>query len=62
MCVAALAALQVTILFGQAKRSMIKGTFKPRVDDRMVHCFTQLPWLQPLRELHGSPVDEKLLS
>lgn len=52
--------LQVTILFGQAKRAMIRGTFQPRLDDRMVKCFQKLPWLQPLKELEGKPVDPQI--
>jgi len=51
---------KVTILFGAAKRAMIKGEFSPRLDDRMVACFNKLPWLQPLKQLKGSPVDASL--
>lgn len=52
--------LQVTILFGAAKRAMIKGQFSPRLDDRMVACFDKLPWLQPLKQLTGAPVDPSI--
>jgi hypothetical protein len=44
----------------QAKRAMIRGTFQPRLDDRMVACFKKLTWLQPLKELQGSPVDPSI--
>ncbi|GFH15330.1 uncharacterized protein HaLaN_11537 [Haematococcus lacustris] len=48
---------KVTILFGKAKRAMIRGDYAPRLDDAMVRCFKQLTWLQPFVELQGIPVD-----
>ena len=35
-------------MFSRAKRGMVKGTYQPRLDERMVRCFQKLDWLQPL--------------
>lgn len=59
LCVSA---RQVTRLFADAKRGIIAGTYRPRVDPVMTRCMKQLRWLQPTRQLTSRAVDESLLS
>ncbi len=51
---------QVTTLFGENKRAMIRGTLAPVADPRMLRCFDKLPWLQRPPVLQGHPVDPQI--
>ncbi|KXZ46406.1 hypothetical protein GPECTOR_44g80 [Gonium pectorale] len=53
---------KLTILFGKAKRGMVRGGYDPRVDPRQLSVYDRLPWLRRPPKLVGSPTPESVFT
>ncbi|GFR51211.1 hypothetical protein Agub_g13537 [Astrephomene gubernaculifera] len=53
---------KLTVLFGKAKRGMMRGTYDPRVDPRMLAVYDKVSWLRPAPKLVGSPTPESVFT
>ncbi|EFJ43666.1 hypothetical protein VOLCADRAFT_96251 [Volvox carteri f. nagariensis] len=51
---------KLTLLFGKAKRGMMRGTYDPRVDPRMMAVYGKVSWLRPPPQLKGIPTPESV--
>lgn len=51
---------QVTLLFGQVKRGMIRGTLNITLDHAVAKCYGRVPWMPALPNLPGYPVDPSI--
>jgi hypothetical protein len=51
---------KVTLLFGDAKRGMIRGTLDITLDKPLMKCFQKIEWLPKLPQLKGTPVDPSI--
>ncbi|GLI63689.1 hypothetical protein VaNZ11_006689 [Volvox africanus] len=51
---------KLTLLFGKAKRGMMRGTYDPRVDPRMMAVYDKVSWLRSPPKLVGTPTAESV--
>ena len=51
---------QVTLLFGQVKRGMIRGTLNITLDHAVAKCYGRVSWMPALPNLPGHPVDPSI--
>lgn len=51
---------KLTLLFGKAKRAMMRGDYVPSTDPRMMAVYGRVPWLLPPPQLKGQPTPESV--
>ncbi|PNH12214.1 Glycosyltransferase-like protein LARGE [Tetrabaena socialis] len=51
---------KLTLLFGKAKRGMMRGTYDPKVDPRQLAVYDKVAWLRAPPQLVGSPTPESV--
>ncbi|KAG2430370.1 hypothetical protein HYH02_013732 [Chlamydomonas schloesseri] len=53
---------KLTVLFGRAKRGMMKGNYEPRTDPRQMAVYGRVAWLPQPPRLVGSPTPESVFT
>ncbi|KAG2444235.1 hypothetical protein HXX76_000993 [Chlamydomonas incerta] len=53
---------KLTLLFGKAKRGMMRGSYSPRTDPRQMAVFERVAWLPRPPALVGSPTPESVFT